>query len=75
VLDPRISYEGMKINYASDPILSEYLESSKEDLYSYYQTHYANKHTPTQMTITPQTPAPSAGAPHSPQKNFTARFQ
>jgi hAT family C-terminal dimerisation region len=63
------------LDYANYPILSEYLESSKQDLYSYYQTHYANKHTSTQMTIAPQTPALSADAPHSPQKNFTACFQ
>jgi hypothetical protein len=75
VLDPQISYEGMKLNYENDLILSEYLESSKADLYSYYETHYANKHTaPAQMPTTPQTPAPSASA-HSPQKNFTACFQ
>jgi hypothetical protein len=32
VLDPRISYEGMKVDYANDPDLSDYLESSKKDL-------------------------------------------
>ena len=65
----------MKFDYANDAILSEYLESLKEDLYSYYETHYANKHTPTQMSNTPQTPASSTVTPHSPQKNFTAHFQ
>ena len=65
----------MKLDYANDPILSEYLELLKEGLYSYYETHYANKHTPTQMSNAPQTPASSTVTPHSPQKNFTACFQ
>ena len=75
VLDPRISYEGMKLDYASDPMLSEYLESSKKDLYAYYETHYANKHNPPSQVSAPQAVASSFTAPsHSPQKNFTARF-
>ncbi|KIL62625.1 hypothetical protein M378DRAFT_128645 [Amanita muscaria Koide BX008] len=67
----------MKLDYANDGILSEYLESSKKDLYAYYQAHYANKHTALAQVSTPQTaPATSTGALiHSPQKNFTARFQ
>ena len=33
VLDPQISYEGMKVDYANDPILSDHLEESKSDLF------------------------------------------
>ncbi|GLB44045.1 putative protein dimerization activity [Lyophyllum shimeji] len=43
LLDPRISYEGLKNDYASDPELSEYLETSKKNLYAYFDAHYANK--------------------------------
>jgi hypothetical protein len=44
VLDPHISYEGMKLDYVGDESLSAYLESSKQDMYDYYETHYAGKH-------------------------------
>lgn len=78
VLDPRISYEGMKLDYADDVSLSVYLESSKANLYEYYQTHYAGKHSAPLQATNPVQPGPSADAsarPQSPQKNFTSRFQ
>ena len=76
VLDPCISYEGMKLDYAHDPILSEYLKSSKKDLHEYYETHYANKHNPpSQISTTQAFSSSSLAAPlHLPQKNFTACF-
>jgi hypothetical protein len=65
----------MKLDYASDLMLSEYLESLKKDLHEYYETHYANKHNPPSQISTPQAFASSSAAPlHSPQKNFTAHF-
>jgi len=75
VLDPRISYEGMKLDYAGDDSLAEYLESSKKNLYDYYETHYAKKHSAPSQTMDP-VPGPSVNAlaPRSPQKNFTSRF-
>ena len=76
VLDPRISYDGMKLDYENDPLLLPYLESSKDNLQDYYDTHYANKHpTPSQVTEF-TTPAPSASVTPllSPQKNFTSHF-
>jgi hypothetical protein len=77
VLDPRISYEGMKLDYAEDELLAAYLESSKGNLYEYYKTHYADKHSaPSQMTDSMPGPSADASAPpRSPQKNFTSRFQ
>ena len=42
VLDPRISYEGMKIDYADDPMLSEHLEQSKSNLFNYFYENYAH---------------------------------
>ncbi|KAI0004652.1 hypothetical protein BJV74DRAFT_762921, partial [Russula compacta] len=41
LLDPHISLEGMRLDYASDESLSAYLETSKADLYEYYETHSA----------------------------------
>jgi hypothetical protein len=77
VLDPHISYEGMKLDYAGDESLAEYLESSKTNLYNCYETHYTGKHSaPSQMTD--PVPGPSVNPlapPHSPQKDFTSRFQ
>ncbi|KAF8502961.1 hypothetical protein JB92DRAFT_3145892 [Gautieria morchelliformis] len=77
VLDPRISYEGMELDYAGDESLSEHLESSKKNLYEYYEAHYAGKHSASSQ-VTDPVPGPSAEAsapPHSPPKNFTSRFQ
>jgi hypothetical protein len=75
VLDPCIFYEGMKLDYAGDPMLSEYLKSLKKDLHKYYETHYANKHNPPSQISTPQAFASSLAAPsHSPQKDFTVHF-
>ena len=75
MLDPRISYEGMKLDYAGDDLLAEYLESSKTNLYEYYETHYANKHSVPSQAIDPVPGPSSSSAPRSPQKNFTSRFQ
>jgi hypothetical protein len=76
VLDPRISYEGMKLDYAHDPLLAAYLESSKDDLQEYFEDHYADKHvTPSSSQTRSHPPALSNAPPHSPHKDFTARFQ
>jgi hypothetical protein len=78
VLDPRISYKGMKLDYESDSLLAEYLESSKKDLHTFYETHYANQHSAPSLTIDLATETPVSrptGTPlRSPQKNFTSRF-
>ena len=77
VLDPHISYEGMKLDYAEEESLAAYLKSSKKNLYEYYKTHYTDKHSmPLQMTDS--MPRPSANAlapPHSPQKKIRLCFQ
>ena len=54
MLDPRISYEGLKIDYGDDMILSDHLEDSKTNLFKYFDKHYA-MHTPTPSTP-PSTP-------------------
>jgi hypothetical protein len=67
----------MKLDYAGDYSLATYLKSSKSNLYDYYETHYADKH-PAPSQVTCSVPGQSADVlapPHSPQKNFTSRFQ
>lgn len=73
VLDPRISYDGMKEDYEDDSSLGEYLETAKTDLHDYYQTHYTcvsqglESH-PSQTSV--------VDAQGSPQKvNFTSRYR
>ena len=67
----------MKLNYADDHSLAVYLESSKSNLYEYYETHYADKH-PVLSQVTCSAPGQSvdvSGPPYSPQKNFISHFQ
>lgn len=77
VLDPRISYEGMKADYDNNHTLAAHLKTSKYELGVYFQTHYANKHTAWKSSR----PLPlsrttlSSSLSQSPQKNFTACFQ
>jgi hypothetical protein len=70
VLDPRISYETLRQNYADDAQLLAELESSKSNLQAHYNMVYA----PTEMANSaaqPQTPANG-----SPQKvDFLARYR
>ncbi|KAF5376117.1 hypothetical protein D9615_007777 [Tricholomella constricta] len=74
LLDPRISYEVMKDDYANDFTLAAYLEESKEDLATHFHNHYAGKHTAPSQPSAPLLSTPSSSS-HSPQKNFVARFQ
>ena len=65
----------MKLDYAGDTTLSQYLESSKVDLHLYYETHYAGQHSPLQAHK-PCLPLTAPPAPmRSPQKDFTAHFK
>jgi hypothetical protein len=73
VLDPRISYEGLKIDYGDDLTLFDHLEESKTNLFSYFEENYATRHSPT-----PSSPPPTlvqAPMDGSPQKSFTARYR
>jgi hypothetical protein len=42
-LDPWITYEGMKADYADDSVLSDHLEEAKLNLIDYFNVHYANR--------------------------------
>ena len=74
VLDPRISYEGIKTEYADDLMLSDHLEQSKSMLFDYFNENYANIIlVPSSSPSTSiQSPPTTAG---SPQKSFTARYR
>ena len=79
VLDPRISYKGMKADYADDSILSNHLEQSRSDLVDYFNANYSNtipvpSSSPSAPPVYVQS-ADSAPMTHgSPQKSFTARY-
>ena len=73
VLDPRISYEGICEDYADDPELLQYLESSKSMLNAHYIQHYsscANPFSESTDNLTQLMPN------ESPSKvNFTSRYK
>jgi hypothetical protein len=73
VLDPRISYEGLKLDYGDDPTLSDHLEDSKTNLFKYLDENYAT-HSPT-LSTQPSTPIQALPTDGSPQKSFTARYR
>ena len=80
MLDPCISYKGMKSDYADDDILTDYLESAKASLHTYFQENYAGKHVAPPVHDHPHTAGPlktsSQPRSESPQKvNFTARYK
>ena len=76
VLDPRISYEGLKTDYADDETLDEHLEKSKTDLFEYYYKNYANKAVPApQATGIATTTMTVPSTSHSPKKSFTDRYR
>jgi hypothetical protein len=72
VLDPRISYDGMRTDYADDPTLADHLEQSKSNLVAYFNEHYANKAISTPSSVPSVQSPPVVG---SPQKSFTARYR
>jgi hypothetical protein len=43
----------MRLDYAGDESLAEYLESLKTNLYNYYETHYAGKHSALSQMMDP----------------------
>jgi len=67
VLDPRISYEGLKIEYGDDLILSNHLEDSKTSLFEYFNDNYATiaTHSPMLSTL-PSTPVQALPVDGSP---------
>ena len=71
MLDPRISYEGMKVDYDDDPMLSDHLEQSKAALFDYFNENYTN----TSVLVPTPTSVQSKPTVGSPQKSFTSRYR
>jgi len=64
VLDPHISYEGLKIDYDDDLVLSNHLKDSKTSLFEYFDENY-DTYSPMPLTL-PSTPVqalPADGLP------------
>jgi len=75
VLDPRISYEGMKADYKGDLMLSDHLKQSRSDLIDYFNANYANTIPAPSLSSPSPSVRPSPMAAGSPQKSFTARYR
>jgi hypothetical protein len=74
VLDPCISYEGLKEEYGNDPTLSNHLDESKMNLFSYFKENYATPHSAT-LSSPPPTVVQALPMDGSPQKSFTAWYR
>lgn len=74
MLDPRISYEGLRIDYGSNLTLSSHLEESKDNLLDYFNDNYANLNCLTPPSLPPFTSVEALPMDGSPQKSFTARY-
>lgn len=74
VLDPQISYEGARKDYADDPDLLAYLEVTKSKLHTYYIQHYVNHTTASHNSVSNVTRSVTSDG--SPSKvNFTLRYK
>jgi hypothetical protein len=60
VLDPRISYEGLKADYADNFMLSDHLEQLKANLSDYFDKHYVIS---TNMPMSSSAPSASLATP------------
>ncbi|KAF7370018.1 Transposase-like protein [Mycena sanguinolenta] len=73
LLDPRLSYTGLRADYADDPDLLEGLEKSKAALEAHFQAHYANLKQPSGLEEQAELSQPSP--PGSPAKfNIFKRY-
>ena len=81
VLDPRIMYEGLKSDYASDPSLLADLDESMSKLKTFYQKNYSRRLQPGPAKLRPSQSSSSVSSRNShvggsPEKvNFTSRYQ
>jgi len=79
VLDPRIMYEGLRRDCASDPMLLTDLNNVQDQLKTFYNKNYANRtrQPPVQASQSSSSFSSASGsAPHSPEKvNLTSRYQ
>ncbi len=82
VLNPRISYSGLKLELSDDDKLDRFLEDQKSHLYQYYNDNYIAKSSTTVTAVASTPVAMQASASTlflgqgSPQKgNFKARYR
>lgn len=86
VLDPRISYAGLKDDFKDDLDLSVHLETAKANLARYFKENYLSSQPsephPIPLSSSASISSIASTASHattatsaSPQKNFTARFR
>jgi hypothetical protein len=76
VLDPRISYEGLKADFYHDEDLMNDLEDAKSKLDAYFRRNYADKASSAPVQATASAPVQSIShIQASPQKDFTQRYR
>ncbi|KAJ6583753.1 hypothetical protein B0H10DRAFT_1688795, partial [Mycena sp. CBHHK59/15] len=76
LLDPRISYEGLKADFYHDEDLMNDLEDAKSKLDAYFRRNYADKVSSTSVQATASAPVQSTSRIQaSPQKDFTQRYR
>jgi hypothetical protein len=75
VLDPRIKYEGLKSDCASDPSLLRDLDDAKLKLKAFYQQNYArySQRRSQSLSVVSSRNSSSVGSPE--KVNFTSRYQ
>ena len=76
VLDPRISYDGLKEDFdeSGDLQLLNDLNKAKQELFKFYEEHYAHRSSQ-DNTLQRGTTATSSGSSIPPTSSFTARYQ
>jgi hypothetical protein len=72
VLDPRISYDGLRADFEGDTDLLDHLRSAKDRLNYYFQQNYANRTPSRQVHVLEMSSSQQKG---SPQKDFAARYR
>ena len=73
MLDPRISYEGLKEDYAQDADLLTDLEKAKSALHTFYHDNYSNITSSTDKRSSTTAPLIQNGSPR--KVDFTARYK
>jgi hypothetical protein len=75
VLDPRISYEGLKADFEHDEELLDGLEAAKSKLETHFRLHYADKVAPSAQPSVRQPAQSTSRIQASPEKDFTKRYR
>ncbi|KZV60830.1 hATC-domain-containing protein [Peniophora sp. CONT] len=75
LLDPRISYAGLKHDFEFDYELTEHLEESKQHLNAHFRKNYAHRVLHTSAASAQSSSDSTTPSSSSPRKNFTARYR